>query len=561
MYQRNFYRLLPLLFIFLPVIFSSCDSHKQDREILLHAESLIHNHPDSTLQLLDSIYYPQDLGKDFYYHYILVQMQARYRCNENLSQDSIIFRIRNYYIKKNDNENMALSTFLIGCVLQDKEQAGSAMTAYLEAEEYAKNSKNFYLKGQIQANIGNLYYNQYLMDEAIERYHNTAQIYEEANDYRRVITAYDKIGNAYQIRNIDNDSAFIYYDKALKLAKVHNDSSELGFIYNNMGIAYLRKGDIDKSYQYFIDAIPFSNTNKEKAIIYSYLSTGFNIKGEMDSAMLYVNKAIALDPEKKDPFIQRNVSRTMYQIEETNNNFKRSLEYHKEYLHYLIQLLEVKNKQAILEAQKKFNFEQMKNENSRLQISKKNITILCLILSIAIALIIAFYFWRRSKHKQALLAAEQRAYQMKLLAESYDQDKKSMRNIILEHFNILKKTALIDGYMREDERKQSQKFVKKFNEAVYGQDSFDWDKTYDVLNHLYDNIVTKMRTKYPGLDESEFRICCLTYADLNNTEISIIMGFKVNTVQSKKYSVRKKLGINGYGNIVEFLKEDMKLKD
>jgi len=560
MHKKSINYLVVLLVLICPVILSSCDTHSKDKKALSYAESLLLSHPDSTLQLLDSIYYPQDPGKDFYYHYTLVRLQAKYRCNENLSQDSIVFKIKDYYKEKNDNENLAIAAFLSGCVLYDRNLYNGAMTEYVEAEKYAESTENSYLKGQIQASIGNLYYKQYHMDEAIKRYQNTAKIYEEANDYKRVITAYDKIGNAYQIRNIEDDSAFIYYNKALELAKLHNDDKELGHLYRNIGIAYLNKEDLDKSFENFTYAIPHSKTDNEKTILYTYMATVYNLKGKIDSATIYVNKAKALDPEKKNAFIQKSISRTLSQIEESNKNYQKSLEHYKEYLHFLEKEISDMNKQELLEIQSKYNFEQMKNENSRLEISRQNIKLLCAILLAIIIAIIALYFWRVVKHKKVLLAAEQRAYQMKLLAESYDQEKQSMRNIILEHFQVLKKTALIDTYMREDERKQGQKFVKKINEAVYGQDSFDWDKTFMTLNHLYDNIVDKMLAKYPELDESEFKICCLTYADLNNTEISIIMGFKVNTIQAKKYSVRKKLGIDGYGNIVEFLKEDMNLK-
>lgn len=78
---------------------------------------------------------------------------------------------------------------------------------------------------------------------------------------------------------------------------------------------------------------------------------------------------------------------------------------------------------------------------------------------------------------------------------------------------------------------------------------------------MYDNLPDKLRQIYPELDEAEIRICCLTYMEVNNTEIAAIMRFKINTVQSKKSVIRKKLGIDGYGNIRDFIIEDLnKLK-
>lgn len=559
MHKKTLNHLFAFLVLLL-IILSSCDSYKKDKETLRQAESLIFDEPDRTLQLLDSIYYPQDPGKDFYYHYTLVQLLAKYRCNQDLSQDSIIFQLKEYYVNKNDIENMALSTFLAGCVLQNRKQSNGAMSEYKKAEEYSKNLENNYLKGQIQVNIGDLYYKQYLMNEALERYRNAIKIYEESNDYKRIISVYDKLGNAYQIKNTNDDSAQLYYYMALDLAKKHNDNHEIGFIYRNMGTAYLSSGNLDKSYYYNIEALPYSEKDTEKTLIYTNIATIYQIKGNIDSAIIYVNKAVALDKGKSNPFIQRNVSKVLSRIEEANKNYKKALGHDKDYMQYLYKILDDKNQEKIIEVEKKFSFEQMKNENSRLHIKEQNITITCLVLTLVIIILIIIFFWIQAKDKRALNDAEKKAYQMKLLADSYDKEKSSMRNIILDHFNILKKTALIDAYMRDEEKKQGQKILKKVNETVYGKDCFDWDKTFETLNHLYDNMVNKMKVKYPELDESEFKICCLTYAELNNTEISIIMGFKVNTVQAKKYSVRKKLGIHGYGNLIEFFREDMDLK-
>ncbi|MDU1889516.1 MAG: hypothetical protein E6767_02395 [Dysgonomonas sp.] len=60
-------------------------------------------------------------------------------------------------------------------------------------------------------------------------------------------------------------------------------------------------------------------------------------------------------------------------------------------------------------------------------------------------------------------------------------------------------------------------------------------------------------TKFPSLDEIERKICMLSIDDFNNTELSIILNLSINTIQMKKSNIRKKLGIDGYGDIRDFL--------
>ena len=77
------------------------------------------------------------------------------------------------------------------------------------------------------------------------------------------------------------------------------------------------------------------------------------------------------------------------------------------------------------------------------------------------------------------------------------------------------------------------------------------------MNQLYKGVPDTIRKKYPQLDEIEIRICCLEYAGLSNNEISIILEFSINTIQMKKSVIRKKLEIEGYGNIVEFFHKNL----
>ncbi|MDR2954739.1 MAG: TIR domain-containing protein [Prevotella sp.] len=161
--------------------------------------------------------------------------------------------------------------------------------------------------------------------------------------------------------------------------------------------------------------------------------------------------------------------------------------------------------------------------------------------------------WLRPKQKMQLEEVGNQIDMLNELAKKYEYEKESFRNILLQHFDILKKAALLEGYLKDDERKQGEKLLKRFNEIVYNQDSFNWDQIYELMDSLYNNFVTKLRETYPQLDESEVRICCLTKAELNNSEIALIMRFSVNTIQSKKSGIRKKLDILDYGNIIDFI--------
>jgi len=88
------------------------------------------------------------------------------------------------------------------------------------------------------------------------------------------------------------------------------------------------------------------------------------------------------------------------------------------------------------------------------------------------------------------------------------------------------------------------RLIKKFNEIVYNQESMDWERLYETMNGLYNNLFTKLKSSFPQLDESEFKICCLSIAKFSNAEIALIMKYSTSSIQWKKACIRKKLGVN-----------------
>lgn len=100
--------------------------------------------------------------------------------------------------------------------------------------------------------------------------------------------------------------------------------------------------------------------------------------------------------------------------------------------------------------------------------------------------------------------------------------------------------------------------LKKINDIIYNQDVLDWDFLYDIMNKSYDNFFIKLKIKYPELKEIEFRIVCLTYTDFSTEDIALILNFTVNTINIKRSAIRKKLGVEAYANINDFLNRQLK---
>lgn len=192
-------------------------------------------------------------------------------------------------------------------------------------------------------------------------------------------------------------------------------------------------------------------------------------------------------------------------------------------------------------------------------LSEQHIYYLAVILALFICIIIlsSIFYRKQVKSKRALNIANEKIFQMQRIIDSAQEREKSFRKVLFQHFDIFKKVTLLKTELKGEEKKHSQKLLKRVHEIVYNQENIDWSMLFDIMNQLYKGVPDAIRKKYPHLDEVEIRICCLEYAGLSNNEIAIILEFSINTIQMKKSVIRKKLEIDGYGNIVEFFHKNL----
>lgn len=267
-------------------------------------------------------------------------------------------------------------------------------------------------------------------------------------------------------------------------------------------------------------------------------------KKEYDKAMAYLLQAENYATQSNNCWlqgvIQFNLGAIMAEEPNTPNDTEKSLERFNKSTDYFILSGDAENRK-------------LQNENDRLQLHRLWI-VLYSILSLCLAGIIIALFYRKSQlNKKKALEAEHTIHELQEMAKNYDEKENSFRNILLHHFNILKKAASLEMYINEDNKKRDQHLLKVINEIVYGQETLNWDLLYETMNQLHSGFFERLRNKFPQLDETEFKICCLSYTKFSSSEISIIMKLSVNTVQMKRSSIRKKIGVSTFGNLTDFL--------
>ncbi|NDV97613.1 tetratricopeptide repeat protein, partial [Dysgonomonas sp. 521] len=475
---------IPLLICILFLSFS-CNKNTHYNNILTHAEQVTPLFPDSALKILDSIS-PSKLNGEPLHRYNLLKIQAKYKAYKDITSDTVIFEVRDFYLNENNMDYTALAYYYCGKVLFEQKKLKEAMAELLKAEEYIDKIKDNNLKGLIQYSIGEILLKQYSESKSIPYFLLAANYFHKTTNYRNITASYRLVGDSY-LRMSNRDSAFYYYNKCLDLAHIANDSLQIANTTLNLGVTYREIGEYDTANKYVKESGKYSADSVLQMKLYLNLSKTFIKKGILDSAAFYIDKSLTFARSKGNLVTLTSIYRGLSDIEEGRRDYKQALSYYKEYAKNLHTIVNENKNPEILELQKKYKYEQFLNENNRLKIKQQQSQLIFSSLFFVICIIALFFYKRSVQHKKdalekenEILEAENKILQLIEMSKSFDEKENNMRSMLLHHFDILRKAATLEKYVKGD-NKQDHRLIKVFNEIVYGQDSLNWDLLYQDM--------------------------------------------------------------------------------
>lgn len=88
----------------------------------------------------------------------------------------------------------------------------------------------------------------------------------------------------------------------------------------------------------------------------------------------------------------------------------------------------------------------------------------------------------------------------------------------------------------------------------YLMDESDWEKSEEYFNIIYDGLLDKLKSSYPGISKTDMKICVYTKLNLSTKEIADIMNISARSVEMARYRLRKRLGLPPGEDIAAFVK-------
>lgn len=134
------------------------------------------------------------------------------------------------------------------------------------------------------------------------------------------------------------------------------------------------------------------------------------------------------------------------------------------------------------------------------------------------------------------------------LEKELDNTKNELTNITISHLHKNQSLQQIKQKLEEllvnlgsTEKRKVKSIVKEINKE--SEDHDYWDKFEHQFNKSHDNFLERFKFQYPDLSKRELRICAYLRMDLENQEIATLMNVSVRTLETSRYRIRKKIGL------------------
>ncbi len=550
-----------LLFLAALATLACCSDseHRQAANALQAAAAIVEQQPDSALLLIEAMEPPHHLRHE----YSLRHVQARDKADREIAGDTAIFAAADFFVREKNREKAALALFYCGRVHQERGEYDRAAHDYLEADDYAQGSQDYNLQGLINSNLGRLNYERRLFDEATAYYQKALRYFQaKAAKYSHAAWAFVNLGDCFW-QNEQPDSALLYYGRGLSIAEQHRDTALMLTIHQCIGAALQEQQRHEQAKQYFRQAEQLGVSPEHRAALYSNLGYTYFELQQADSARRYALQILQLHEQDSGSVAPAELVNTyglLTAIEEQAGKAKQALQHSKKQNEQLVQYFSAQRDLSILEVQKKYETERLKNENNRLQLEKQRLWVVVLSLMLAVFAIGTGFYLYRERSKKRMEKAQRNIYVLRQLSRSLNEKgnmlnkkERQLREVLVQRLDLLKSISLLEQSLKE--KPGSSEITSLFNRQVYKHDEGKWLLLYQAVNELYGGVLDRLRS-HSQLDDSELKICCLGYAKLDSTEISAIMNLSIKTIQNKRSSIRRKLDtLPDTGDIKLFLED------
>ena len=517
-------------------------------ELLYQLEFHFANHPDSVLQILDTLNIAKFSEKE-QAHYCLLKVKVRDALFlYGTVTDSLLQIAENCFIggkdkwfeaqtcealsrlafKEGKGEQIKLDWLLKA--LQSMEHCrhvDERLIRYANIDKTEQERIDDYTN-KIRMRVGMCYLDNGYTKEALDYLKPVYQYYADNQNQGWEAISANMLGNAY-LANKEYDSCRLFFEKGLKAAQKFNQTENIMYYHFSMSMLYLYQfdnldnEDQEEGCQLLRKAIEDCHHGlslydesmyKYKDGFYCNLGKCYYRLEQYDSCVYYVEKQLdfmnAMHYEIVPNIENAALFYRLYMSYEAMGNQEKALEYANRYIE-MRQAIEDQPK-AVEQVKNEYdkNLEMMRLQNEQ---QVKRYRLYLLLALVLVVLVVVLWFsnrYRKNKEIEALRFKE--AY--RLLQAELEQ--------AAQHSQQLLQQRVMNLYTDKGDR--------------------TWERILVEFETAYPQATEKLQAAYPSLTESERNIVILSFLGFRTKEEAEILNLSLNTVEKYRTNIRKKAG-------------------
>ena len=548
------------------LVIAGCHNDNATMRELSRIDSMVyHQQEKEALPLLQQMDTKQLSKEEQAYHTVLLSM-AMYKNYVPCTSDSAINEAVGYYRKSGDDLKYLKALVAQGCVNEDMGKLEKAVESYHQAEALPLATDSSMI-AYAKLRLGALYQSQVMGTNtiALQKYQEAMPIFKALGDKHYEQVCLMSIGGIY--RNIDekHDSAVIYLNDAIDLARELGDEYHVFANRYTLSEYYLvREHNYGLSKKYGLQAVSVNPAVIDHPRAHYRLASSYLFLGQGDSAIYYLQQA-PRPANARDSIVYFEL------MSELEHRYWKDEEKSKNYIqqaHAIADSLTINGlNHRLLEVEKKYDVQLAVLNRVQSEARLNEALLLAALLALAL-LALAFLVWRYKnqlkmrQNEVEMLKADldgslTSLQQMQARLDSREQDDEGkvrqsdeLRAIINQQIDA------VHQLMAWSYQYDSEKFASKFREMMtvsgMGDDSNYWSHLQVLVNELHDNVLVKAQEEAGGtLTDSELNLLALYCCGFSRTVIMVTMGYKsIGTVYNKKMQIAKKLHVNDLDEFV-----------
>lgn len=590
--------ILYILIAFAALLNIQCSGNVKEKTPLpelVHAESVMFDHPDSALHILEAMPMPSARrDKENHALWCLLVTQAQYKRMMKIPSDSLV-RIAYDYYKPTDNaRRKAMSALYMGNINYNLGNIEEAMQYYLEGKTEVEKTNDYKTGYLIMSSLGKLYLYRNFERYALEACSKAYDYAVKDSNKRYQMGSLQYLARCYCL--LDKLPAAIEtYQKCMEIALelgLENDEYYYG-VQHEIALVYTNSCEYEKS---LCILRPFPVKYRSNSLIGKNL---FSL-GKLDSAFYYLNKALNTD----NVYTKESVYRYLYRLCD-NSKYRQYLKtYCDSLLFYTDSVMSLDKGKEIIAYKEKYDHQKLITEQQRLKLEKADaqrmmfIITICLIVAIAV---VAYLYQKRLVRKETTIRKQSEQlqdymlqlheYETRLMQNNrYMEELKEQlssqemnseelheyreqidslqvengrlsekinslqlhindysskldkarreadkfRSISEENLNLKQRERMLADYVADNDR-----LVKELREKCRVLENKEWKALEDVCESVYGNFITRLQSFCPTLTKQELHLCVLIRLRFGNAQLATIFAVSPASISQKKFRLKK----------------------